>query len=255
MVSTGEGSERARRAEELLAESARSGTVELPALTRYELGALGVLDEGAWRDGDDVAWWQGLGEETREAVSVAALRGLGARGLIDLAGDPVGEDDSGVRIPTGPELACVLVARSNPSFLVIGRDSGTGTRGRAWLYGIAEEGAGLRGVLSERLDDNGVHRFRLDSPNRGADDLAAWACSPDVGEDGREVPVIRTIQAVLPEGSQPPQYRFVVGVQDGGAQFVEVAADDGHGDPRPVTADELAGRLLEVVGASGDARP
>lgn len=254
MVSTGDESERARRAEELLAESARNGTVELPTLTRYELAALGVLDEGAWRDGDDVAWWQGLDPEAREAVTIAALRGLGARGLIDLGGEPVGEDERSVRVPTGPELACILVARSNPSFLVIGRDSATGTRGRAWLYGISEEGAGLRGVLSERLDDNGLHRFRLDSPNRGVDDLAAWACSPDVAEDGREAAVVRTIQAVMPEGSRPRQYRFVLGVQDGEAELIEVAEDDGHGDPRPVTPAELAGRLLEVVGAPGGAR-
>jgi hypothetical protein len=239
-VSTVE-SDRGRRAEEVLATAARTGSVDLPTLTRYELAALGALDQGAWRDGDDVAWWQGLDGETREAVTIAALRGMGARGLVDLAGEPVGEDEDRVPVATGPELACVLVARSNPSFLVIGRESVTGTRGRAWLYGISEAGAGLRGVLSERVDDNGLHRFRLGSPDRAVGDFAAWACSPAT--------VVRTIQAVLPEGSRPPQHRFVVAVQDHEAQLIDVSEDDRHADPRPVTPAELTDRLLDVVGA------
>jgi hypothetical protein len=246
--------ERRARAERLVGDAVSGGRVELPTLTREELAALGTLDAGPWRDADDLTWWSELPGETRRAVTVAALRGLGARGLVDLCRPPVGTDGP-VQLPAEPELATVLVARARPAFVVLGGEPEAGQLGRLRLYGVVEEGAGLRCLLSELVEEYGLHRFALCSPRRGLADLAGWACTPAAQDDqaGRPRPSMRTLELIEPRAEGPRETRLIVLVGTDGAAVAEVGADDRPGEPAVTTADQLAERLERLL--AGARRP
>jgi hypothetical protein len=180
-------------------------------------------------------------------VSVAALRGLGARGLVDL--DQPVETNGPVRLPAEPELATVLVARARPAFVVLGGEPATGQLGRLRLYGVIEEGAGLRCLLSELVEENGLHRFALCSPGRALADLAGWACTPatQVDQAGRPRPSTRTLEVIEPRAERPRETRLIVLVGTGGVAVAEVGDDDQPGEPAVTTADELAERLERLL--------
>lgn len=251
---TGSDTDRQERAERLLAAAVSEGRVELPTLTREELASLGALESGPWRDADELSSWSELGAEARKAVTVAAIRGLGARGLLDIDRPPAGTGDR-VQLAAEPELGTVLVARAQPAFVVVGGEPESGRLGRVRLYGVVEEARGLRCVLTEVVEDNGLHRFALCSPARALSDLASWACAPPsrVDEEGRPHPMVRTLEVIRPSETGPVETRLLVLV---GTEAVAVAEvhDDHAGEATIVTADHLRDRLRRLL-PDGEAAP
>lgn len=247
MIQEGEG--KGARAQRLMDDALNRGRVELPTLTREELAALGALDVGAIRDGEEISWWTGMDEDMRQAVAVAAIRGLGARGLLDLAPRQPAGDSEQVQLPLEPELSAVLVPRANPAFLIVGRDPVGGQRGRTWVYGIVEQGRGLRCILFERVEDTALHRFALCAPARGLTDFAEWACAPAtaVDENGRPGPMLRTVEIIQPAEGGPNQHRFIVLAGPDGARAARVRSETEPFEPSEITPDQLAAQLLKLV--------
>lgn len=239
--------DREARARRLVDEALSTGEVQLPTLTREELAALGSLESGPWRDADDLSWWAEMTEEARTAVTVGAIRGLGARGLLDLT-QPAADAAGLVQLAPEPELGSVLAARVGPAFVVVGGEPDAGQLGRFRLYGVAE-GGGLRCLVTELVEDNGLHRFALRSPGAGFAAFAEWACAPatQVDAEGRPRPPVRTLEVVRPRAEGPLVDRLLVLVGTQGVAVSEVGDDDQPGEPSVTTPDQLSRRLEGIL--------
>jgi hypothetical protein len=242
--------DRTRRARRLLDDAVSTGRVELPTLSRDELAALGALDSGPLRDAGELAWWLDMSEEVRTAVTVAALRGLGARGLVNLDQPPSDSTDV-VQVPTAPELGAILASRAQPAFVAVGGDPEAGQPGRLRLYGILEEGRGVRCVLTELVEDSALHRFALCSSHRALGDLAEWACATaaTIDENGRTHPMARTLEVVRPSSTGPAETRLLVLVGTDAVAVAEVGDDDQPGEPAVISAEDLRDRLERLLPA------
>jgi hypothetical protein len=172
----------------------RDGAAPLPELMAVDLCVLGaalqsVFDQQVWRT------WLGLDEATRDEFVVNVLNGLARRRLLD---QPADLADSTPVLRARAPLALIMAARSQPAFVGI-CSAGDLERGAPRMYGIAEEGRGLRAVLVEQAsadragfgaagaeqlapaedraragDLDQVYRYALVSPKQAIRMLVSW---------------------------------------------------------------------------------
>ncbi|WP_328319027.1 hypothetical protein [Streptomyces sp. NBC_00388] len=236
----------------LLDQVERDDAVQLPALSTAELCVLGAMqttlvDEDAW------SWWSGMAEAERFELSAMALKFLVHRGLLDEP-DPAQASGAGteentpgesVGLPVRPLLAMILAGRTEPSFIVVRREGSKGGPDRMRLYGIAEEGRGLRAVLAEEATGNHVSRFGpaykyvLASPAEAVRSLLRWVDRAPAGHRFGRRPS-KVIDVYQPnKGSGPGLDRFEVRRSSAGLSVERNASG------APVACDEEAlGRQL-----------
>jgi hypothetical protein len=179
--------------------AARNGAVALPDLIAIDLCALGgafqsVFDDPVWRA------WVNLPDAFRDRLAGGSFRGLVGRRLMDpprpqpeAGGEPV------ARI--APPLALIMITRSRPAFVVQCALDGE-QRASPRMYGIAEDGMGLRAVLVERASNERIglgvkqhvtlspaedlaraddlhqlYKYLLLSPEQAVRTLASWLCT------------------------------------------------------------------------------
>ncbi|WP_406137388.1 hypothetical protein [Streptomyces sp. NBC_01089] len=232
----------------LLDQVERDGAVQLPALSTAELCVLGAM-QATLVDADALSWWSGMLEAERSGLSAMALKFLIHRGLLDepapgTADSPLGEN---VDLPVRPLLAMILAGRGRPSFVVLRREGPKGEPERMRLYGIAEEGRGLRALLAEVATGNHVSRFgpayeyALVSPEEAVSSLLRWVDRAPARKLGRRLP--KVIDVYQPDkGSGPARDRIEVRVDSSGLHVEH----EGVGTaPTTTDCDEKAlGRLL-----------
>lgn len=181
--------EEARR---LFDAAEHDGIVPLPELLAVDLCVLGaalqsVFDEPVWRS------WLALADATRDRFVLDVLNGLAHRRLLD---PPADQHDSALRVRA--PLGLIMAARSRPAFVAV-CSVGEVQRGAPRMYGIAEDGRGLRAVLTEQVsaeriglgtghrerldrvedrarsgDLNQIYKYALMSPERAVQVLASW---------------------------------------------------------------------------------
>ena len=182
-----------------LVAAARDGAAPLPDLIAVDLCALGgafqsVFDEPVWQA------WVNLPDDYRDELAGDSFRGLVGRRLMDPPQpDPEAGGESVARV--APPLALIMMARSRPAFVVQCALDGE-QRGAPRMYGIAEDGLGLRAVLVERASNERIglgvrehvtlsaaedraraddlhqlYKYLLLSPARAVSVLASWACA------------------------------------------------------------------------------
>ncbi|HEX5116991.1 MAG TPA: hypothetical protein VFW65_17505 [Pseudonocardiaceae bacterium] len=185
--------------ERFLAAAARDGAVALPDLIAVDLCALGgafqaVFDEPVWRA------WVNLPDAYRDELAGDSFRGLVGRRLMD---PPQPEPEAGGQsvARVAPPLALIMMTRSQPAFVVQCALAGE-ARGAPRMYGIAQDGMGVRAVLVERASNERVglgvrehvtlspdedraraddlhqlYKYLLLSPARAVAVLAGWMCA------------------------------------------------------------------------------
>lgn len=171
----------------------------LPSLTARDLCVLGAPLQSLF-DESVVRAWAAVPEPAREQHVVAALNGLRQRHLLE---PPDDRHDPDPALRMHAPLATIIAARAAPAFLAI-CTGGQASRGGPRMYGIAEEGRGLRVVLVERTttrrlnldtgevaeltfeediarhgDLNQIYEYLLVSPAEAARGLGAWLCTGD----------------------------------------------------------------------------
>ncbi|WP_405778133.1 hypothetical protein [Streptomyces sp. NBC_00859] len=248
----------------LLDQVERDDAVQLPALSTAELCVLGAMqatlvDEDAW------SWWSGMAEAQRFELSAMALKFLVHRGLLDEP-DPGGGNASGtsaaqgtpggsVGLPVRPLLAMILAGRTQPSFVVVRREGAKAEPDRMRLYGISEEGRGLRAVLAEEATGNHVSRFGpaytyvLASPAEAVRSLLRWVDRPPAGHRLGRRPS-KVIDVYQPnKGTGPDLDRFEVRRRSAGLSV------ERNQDGTPIDCDEetLGRHLSELLSRSGSA--
>ncbi|MCX5422883.1 hypothetical protein [Streptomyces sp. NBC_00078] len=239
-------------AQALMDQVERDGAVQLPALSTAELCVLGamqatLIDEVSW------SWWSGMTEAERFGLSAMALKFLVHRGLLDEPEPGAIEDVSteNVDLPARPLLAMILAGRTQPAFVVIRAEGAKAAPERTRLYGIAEEGRGLRAVLAETGPGKLPTRFgpayeyALVSPAEAVNSLLRWVNRAPAGHKlGRRRPKI--IDVYQPnKGAGPARDRFEVHRGGPSGLRVEQGSTDSSGTSAPIDCDEDAfGRLL-----------
>lgn len=218
--------------------------VALPSLTREELAVTGSLEASPLGDVSEIEYWNGLDADARQAATVAALRSLGARGLVDL--DRAEPDASGgVALNAAPELGVILAARRQPAYVAVGSEPRQGLFGFVRLYGILDEVRKLNLVLLERASPDGIHQFALCRPAKAASEVSRWACGPATEA------AVRTIEVIRPGKQGPHRQRLAVLIAENGAQIADF---DDEGDvkaTRPITEAALRERLRAILVKAG----
>lgn len=187
--------------ERVFAAVDRNGAVALPDLIAVDLCALGaafqaVFDAPVWQ-----AWLQ-LPDAYRNELATDAFRGLIHRKLMNRAeATPRTGDTPVARL--APPLALIMMTRAQPAFVIQCTSNGR-QRGAPRMYGIAEDGLGVRAVLVERAsrdrigfgvservtlspaedearsgDLNQLYQYLLLSPARAVDLLTSWLTETD----------------------------------------------------------------------------
>lgn len=159
---------RSQAAREVFEYVAREGRIEFGVLSDDEECVLG---RGLWPMTDPAAWtrWCALPEAEREARASRALSDLVARSAL-------GPADGGEH-PTSIWLGTVLEARTRPAAMLSAPNlSGAADAPTPFLYALADQVGGLRGVVVE-LRGAGLHEYKLLSLQRAADGMARWAAS------------------------------------------------------------------------------
>ena len=240
-------------AQALMDQVERDDAVQLPAVSTAELGALGAL-QGALIDDDAWSWWIGKPEAERGQLAAMALKFLVHRGLVD---PPDADTDQAehteraeradeVALRVRPLLAMILAGRLRSAFVAVRRDGAGSSPDRMRLYGIAEEGSGLKAVLAEEATGKHAsgfgpgYQYALVSPAEAATSLVRWVKrSP-----GRRLAIgrrpVKVIDVYRPNTGAGPtlSHLTVTPVSDG----FRVERDS---DGSPVEGDEdLLGRLL-----------
>lgn len=239
-------------AQALLDQVERDDAVQLPAVSAAELGTLGAL-QAALVDDDAWSWWTGMPDAERFALSAMAMKFLIHRGLADPP-DPdtvravdtdAGDGDGEVAVRVGPLLGLILAGRLRPAFVAVRRDGARSAPDRMRLYGIAEEGGGLRAVLAEEATGKPAahfgpaYQYALVSPAEAARSLVRWAKrSPGRLSLGRRP--AKLIDVYRPDtGTGPTLARLTVTPASGGFRV------ERDGGDAPVEGDEdVLGRLL-----------
>jgi hypothetical protein len=253
--------------ERVFAAADRTGAVALPDLIAVDLCALGaafqaVFDAPVWQ-----AWLQ-LPDAYRAELSTDAFRGLIHRKLMNRAEATAATGDTAVA-RLAPPLALIMMTRAQPAFVIQCTSNGR-QRGAPRMYGIAEEGLGLRAVLVERAsrdrigfgvservtlsmdedearsdDLNQLYQYLLLAPTRAVDLLTSWLTEADPSSEPsprtldlyrhRETELItRTQLTVLGQ----PDNRFTV----------TRAFSGGDGQARPGRGkDEVASEVGKLV--------
>ncbi|MFE2373934.1 hypothetical protein [Streptomyces sp. NPDC059398] len=231
----------------LLDQVEQDGAVQLPALSAAELYVLGAM-QATLVDEDARSWWSDMLDAERIGLSAMALKFLVHRGLLDEpesgAAGPIAEN---VDLPVRPLLAMILAGRGRPAFVVLRREGPMGEPERMRLYGIADEGRGLRAVLAEVATGNHVSRFgpayeyALISPEEAVSSLLRWVGRAPARKLGRRLP--RVIDVYQPDkGSGPARDRIAVRVGSSGLRVEH----EGVGTAPTTTDcdDQALGRLL-----------
>lgn len=239
---------RAGAAAEIVDRAQREEMVTLPSLTREELAATGSLEASPLGDVSEFEYWNGLDAGARQAATVAALRSLAARGLVDLQrGEP--DPGGGVSVNTAPELGVILAARRQPAYIAVGSEPRQKLFGFVRLYGILDHVRKLNLVLLERASPEGIHQFALCRPAIAAGEVSRWACGPATEA------TVRTVEVIRPSTSGPQRQRLAVVVSADGA---EVADFDDEGElkaRRPITEASLRERLRAMLVKAGSPGP
>ncbi|MGH3720339.1 MAG: hypothetical protein ACRDRI_16140 [Pseudonocardiaceae bacterium] len=238
----------------------RDGVALLPELLAADLCVLGaalqaVFDEPVWRS------WLTLADVTRDKLVLDVLNGLAHRRLVD---PPADEDSSALRVHA--PLGLIMAARSRPAFVAV-CSVGEVQRGAPRMYGIAEDGRGLRAVLAEqvsaeriglgtghrerldRVEDrarlgnlNQIYKYALMSPGRAVHILASWL-HPEGGHDVPGVTAPRRLDLYRHREGQPLT-REQVTVTAGGDRIHQVSLDGVPQDPHQDLPALLAGLLI-----------
>ena len=203
-------------------------------------------------DSPDLERWSGLGEEVRRAVTVSALRGLLARGLLDPRAGwvPSGEPSGGmIEVPADPGLTLVLLARRQPSLMLLATALDEPQPGALRLYLLSpdeEVEAGSRPwAVLERLHDSGLHAFSLCTVAAAVRQLAEWAtASSEAASSDRE----RLIEVLRPGHAQERRARLrVVRTEEQLTVEQQEGLAEGAGAPETTTAVELEDRLDDLI--------
>jgi hypothetical protein len=233
-------------AQALLDQVERDDAVRLPAVSAAELATLGAL-QGTLIDDDAWSWWIDMPEAERYGLAAMALKFLVHRGLVDPPGPDAGqaEGTDEVALRVRPLLAMILAGRSQPAFVAVRRDGARSSPDRMRLYGIAEEGSGLKAVLAEEATGKHAagfgpgYQYALVSPAEAATSLVRWIKrSPGRLTIGRRP--VKVIDVYRPNtGAGPTLAHLKVTPASGGFRV------ERDGDDAPVEGDEdLLGRLL-----------
>ena len=165
-----ETQDRVAVAEHLFAAVGREGRVSLAVLSDDDECVLGG---GQWALSDADVWrrWAAAPDEERAVATRRVVDSLRERGCVDAVEDR----PEGPRLTLAPELGVVQVARARPAFVLTALPVPADRPLLAPLvYAVADEVAGLRGLVVE-LRGGGRHDYRLMTPRRAAEGLAAWA--------------------------------------------------------------------------------
>jgi hypothetical protein len=154
----------------------QAGEVELPTLTAEELTAIGAEDVSIVRRQGPPEWLSQWPQEMRTAVLATALRAVVARGLIR---PPTIEELARARQtgtldiePVG-DLRLLLSARRAPRYVaLVLREGYVGA-----VYGLSGPD-GDPAVVHEEVSPDGLHSFRLRTPDNAVATLAGLA-DPD----------------------------------------------------------------------------
>jgi hypothetical protein len=245
-------------AQALLDQVEHDGAVRLPALSTAELCVLGamqatLIDEVSW------SWWSGMTEAERFGLSAMALKFLVHRRLLDEPETGAIENDSTehVALRARPLLAMILAGRTQPAFVVVRAEGAKAAPERMRLYGIAEEGRGLRAVLAEtgpgklptRLGP--TYEYALVSPAEAVSSLLRWIDRAPTGHKlGRRPPKI--IDVYQPDkGSGPARDRFEVRRSGPAGLRVEHEGSGSRGAPIDGDEDSLGSILTGLFASQG----
>ena len=238
---------------EIIERLEREDLVSLPTLTREEIAATGSLQASPLTDVAATEYWSGLGEDARRAATVAALRSLSARGLIDLddgAVDPGGE----VALKPSAELGVILAARRQPAFIAIGSEPRRGLFGYVRLYGIVDEERHLNIVLLERATPDAVHEFALCKPSTAASEVSRWACGPRAeGDLATGEASVRTVEVIRPSREGPRRQRLAIVVTDDSTTIGDFDEEGQLSAQRPIAEAALRERLRVMLTRAGSA--
>lgn len=243
--------------ERVFAAVDRTGAVALPDLIAVDLCALGtafqaVFDAPVWQ-----AWLQ-LPDAYRNELATDVFGGLIRRKLMNRA-DATPETGETPVARLAPPLALIMMTRAQPAFVIQCTANGR-QRGAPRMYGIAEEGRGLRAVLVERAsrdrigfgvseritlspdedearsgDLNQLYQYLLLAPARAVGLLASWLTETDPrnGPSPRVLDLYRHREAEL-----ITRARLTVGGRCGGR-----AGDRGH----HIMSHSLPRQIADVV--------
>jgi hypothetical protein len=238
-------------AQALLAQADETaGAVLMPALAAAELYVLGG-GPGPLVDADVWSWWTGHAEADRAWRERLAWQFLAHRKLIGpLEPGAVPQTVADVRVD--PALGMILAGRTRPSFIVLRREGARGTPDRLRMYGIAEEGRGLRAVLTEEVTGKQAgalgreFKYALSSAASAGKAMARWAGRPAARAAlGRRPP---KLIAVYPPGAGTRAVVDQIEVRAGPDGLRVQHEPPGRSAPPPVTCDEDAlGRLVAGI--------
>lgn len=220
-----------QRAEQLVAQVRRSGSIELPELTDGEICALGLAGH-AIVEADTWNWWIGLGASGQAALTKVAFGFLAERGLLD--------PESGTQSRVAPSTAFILAARSKPACLVLGGGSGTHAGYPLKAFGIAEEGRPMGLMVMEQMTDHllpvlgRVRRYALVSTAKASRALASWLALP-----------ARPTSGGLPGGTSP---RWIDVFRSPGEGTLTRERFLAHGSGTRAAADTLSVELVRQGG-------
>jgi hypothetical protein len=155
-----------RMIDQLVAE----GSVRLATLTDEEMASINADENTPFRPAETAERLRDLSPEARTAVLGTALRGLIARGLIQVPEDGRADADGTITARPVGELETILAVRRAPAAVVfVGQASYL-----AALHAFRDER--VSGFLEERIDPRGLHHFTL---RTGDDAVAAVAALAD----------------------------------------------------------------------------
>jgi hypothetical protein len=196
----------------------------------------------------------------RFELSAMALKFLVHRGLLDEPYDPyapefgaiAGDSAENVTLPVRPLLAMILAGRTRPAFVVVRAEESNAAPERMRLYGIAEEGRGLRAVLAESGPGKLPTRFgpayeyALVSRAEAVNSLLRWVGrAPTSHKLGRRRAKI--IDVYQPDkGSGPARDHFEVRRNGSAGLRVQHTGSGSSGAPVDCDEDSL-GHLLTVL--------
>ena len=191
---------------------------------------MGALDATPLRDADAIGWWEALDERARHEIEDAARSSLSGRDLLLPGGGLAGE------------LAMMLEARANPSFVGIG--SVAAQPGALRLYGT---GDGQRAVVVEEVERVGLHSFSTCRPAEAAGLFAGWATTLPAGE---AVGPSRGLELVHPDEHAPEHAMLVVRPIGEGRLVAGEATFSTPGSPvelRPASRDDVLARAEALL--------
>ncbi|MBO0681892.1 MAG: hypothetical protein J2P45_01950 [Candidatus Dormibacteraeota bacterium] len=230
----------------LLGQVAESGRVQLTVLTREELAALGSLDACVLQDEVELGWWNGLAPDVRRGVTVTALRGLIARGLLDPHAIRTSDSDDAVEVHAAPHLAFALLGRRQTDAVVAGSEPAERRIGSLRLYRMVGDSDVRPLFLLETVKDSSLHHFRLCNGPGAAAELASWALAQPQEDPGARERVPRLLEVILVGADQPRVARVELSVESDSSIVVE-AMQEGSRTRERKTLEEARSWLSSLL--------